>query len=198
MSYAARIHDGEEGAPLLLALHGTGGNETQFFDLARSLVPRAKVVSPRGDVSEFGAARFFRRTGEGIYDMADLARAVEKMASFVRSFGHDGPVHAFGYSNGANILAATQMAHPDLFDRVGLLHPLIPWEPEPVDLTSRQVLITAGRHDPITPWHDSERLLAWYREQGATVSETVHMGGHELREEELSALKSLLSEHVAA
>ncbi len=52
--------------------HGTGGDENQFFGLAEQLLPEATIVSPRGDVSEYGAARFFRRTGEGVYDMEDL------------------------------------------------------------------------------------------------------------------------------
>ncbi|MEM1373115.1 MAG: alpha/beta hydrolase [Pseudomonadota bacterium] len=198
MTYAAKIHDGEEGGPLLLALHATGGDESQFFDLARGFLPQAKVVSPRGDVSEQGAARFFRRTGEGVYDMADLSRAIEKMATFVRSFRHDGPVFGFGYSNGANILAATQMAHPDLFDRVGLLHPLIPWAPEPVDLSGKHVLLTAGKRDPITPWRDSERLRVWYASQGANVRHVAHDGGHELREQEIAGLAALLSDPVPA
>ena len=66
---------GSPGGPLLFAFHGTGGDENQFVSLGRDLVPGATIVSPRGDVSEFGAARFFRRTGEGVYDMDDLARA---------------------------------------------------------------------------------------------------------------------------
>ena len=42
------------------------------------------------------------------------------------------------------------IARPDLFDRVGLLHPLIPWTPDPAPgLKGRQVLITAGSNDPI-------------------------------------------------
>ena len=45
------------------------------------LSPKAGVVSPRGDVSEHGAARFFRRTAEGVYDMADLAQRTETMAA---------------------------------------------------------------------------------------------------------------------
>ena len=52
---------------------------------AASLMPAARLVSPRGDVSEGGAARFFRRTGEGVYDMADFSRATGKMAAFVRA-----------------------------------------------------------------------------------------------------------------
>ena len=45
--------------------------------------PDAAIVAPRGDVDEGGAARFFRRRAEGVYDMADLARATGKMAGFV-------------------------------------------------------------------------------------------------------------------
>lgn len=193
MSYEALIHEGEGDGPLVFAFHGTGGDEHQFFELAQQLAPGAKVVSPRGDVSEMGAARFFKRTGEGVYDMADLARAVEKMADYVRSFDHAGPVYGFGYSNGANILAATMLEHPNLFDRAGLLHPLIPWDPAPVDLTGRKVLITAGKRDPITPFAASQKLVSWFREQGADVGELVHEGGHELRKEEIVALHGLLA-----
>jgi phospholipase/carboxylesterase len=47
------------------------------------LVPGAHVVSPRGEVSEHGALRFFRRTGEGVYDMEDLARRTATVGEFV-------------------------------------------------------------------------------------------------------------------
>ena len=55
-------------APVIFLFHGTGGDENQFFDLAGQLLPRTRRVAPRGDVSEHGALRYFRRTGEGIYD----------------------------------------------------------------------------------------------------------------------------------
>ena len=82
-TYHARIRAPEAGAPLIFAFHGTGGDENQFFDLARQLHPGAGIVSPRGDVSEGGAARFFRRTGEGVYDMDDLALRTQRMATFI-------------------------------------------------------------------------------------------------------------------
>ena len=195
-SYHALIKEPQGDAPLVFAFHGTGGDENQFFGLAQQLLPDAGVVSPRGDVSEMGAARFFRRTGEGVYDMADLARAPAKMASFVDGIKaqHPGrPVYGFGYSNGANILASVMIARPDLFDRVGLLHPLIPWTPAPAPgLKGRQVLITAGRNDPICPWPLTERLAGWVTAQGADLTTAYHDGGHEVRREELGALAGLL------
>lgn len=68
-----------EGAPLVFTFHGTGGDEHQFPGLVEQILPEAGIVSPQGDVWEYGAARFFRRTGEGIYDMDDLAARAQKM-----------------------------------------------------------------------------------------------------------------------
>lgn len=81
MSKDAYIYEalpGEPGAPTAFLFHGTGGNEQQLIGLGRDLLPNASLISPRGDVSEMGAARFFRRTGEGVYDMDDLARATTR------------------------------------------------------------------------------------------------------------------------
>ena len=62
-SYVHAALPGSPGGPLLLLFHGTGGDENQFTGLGQQLVPGASIIAPRGDVSEFGAARFFRRTG---------------------------------------------------------------------------------------------------------------------------------------
>lgn len=196
-AYHALTTTPEPEGPLVFAFHGTGGDEQQFFHLAQTLVPGAGVVSPRGDVSEMGATRFFRRTGEGVYDMADLSRATRKMATFVELWKNTyprRPTFAFGYSNGANILASVLIAKPDLFDRVGLLHPLIPWSPKPVPgLKGTRVLITAGRNDPICPWTLTHQLVEWTRAQNADVSTTFHAGGHEIRQEEIASLTDFLN-----
>ncbi len=196
--YEARVSAPNAARPLVFALHGTGGDEHQLFELAQQLVPGGGVVSPRGDVSEMGAARFFRRTGEGMYDLEDLARATDKMIAYVAAYraeyaGH--PIYAFGYSNGANILAATFLKRPELFDRVALLHPLVTWPlTAQSELVGRPVLITAGRHDPITPLSKSEDLIGWLQSQGARVESEVHDGGHALRNTELTALAALFSD----
>ena len=196
-SYITALHEGPATGPLVFAFHGTGGTEHQFFDLARQLVPDATVIAPRGDVSEHGAARYFRRTGEGVYDMADLAARTDKMGDFIaahRAARPGRPVLGFGYSNGANILAAVMMARPDLFDKVGLLHPLIPWSPAPVPgLAGRAVLVTAGQRDPICPWPLTQALTDWLGAQGAQVATEIHAGGHELRPQEMSALAALFA-----
>lgn len=196
--YTALVKAPEARNPLVFPFHGTGGDEHQLFELAGQLVPGAGIVSPRGDVSEMGAARFFRRTGEGVYDMDDLARATDKMIAFIeahRTVHPSSPVYAFGYSNGANILAAVLLKRPELFDRTALLHPLVTWEPDDQPgLAGRKILVTAGKRDPITPWPQSQSLIAWLKAADADVATDVHDGGHELRNSELTALATLFAD----
>ena len=182
-------------APLFLVFHGTGGDENQFFELAGQLLPGARVVAPRGDVSAGGALRYFRRTGEGVYDMDDLAVRVAQMTAFVAARKAEGKPRAvvgLGYSNGANILAAVQFAVPDLFDASVLMHPLIPFTPPVADFTGKSVLITAGQRDPMAPAAMTQGLHDYFAGQGAETTLSWHPGGHELRQEELRAVQAFL------
>ena len=186
-----------QGAPLLFLVHGTGGDENDLIDLGRQLLPDAHLISPRGDVSEGGALRYFRRAAVGVYDMADFARATDKMTDFIKArIAGSGAstVSALGYSNGANILAAVLFSAPELIGKSVLMHPLIPFTPAPQPgLSGKSVLITAGRRDPIAPAAMTERLAAYFTGQGADVQPVWHDGGHELRPVELQAAREFLS-----
>lgn len=180
-------------APVFFLFHGTGGDENQFFDLAGQLLPSARRVAPRGDVSEHGALRYFRRTGEGVYDMDDLKVRTAAMAEFVRAQkGEASRVIGLGYSNGANILASVQFLAPDLFDATILMHPLIPFSPPKADFAGRKVLITAGRRDPIAPAGATQALADYFGSNGAQTTLAWHEGGHELRNDELAAIQAFL------
>lgn len=193
---AART-EGQPGAPLLLTFHGTGGDERQFHGIGPQLLPGAHVVSPRGEVSEHGALRFFRRTGEGVYDMEDLAQRTAGMAEFVAGeVARTGAtrVVGLGYSNGANILASVIFARPELFTDAVLLHPLIPFEPPAAPgLRGRRVLITAGQRDPICPPPLTQRLADWLQGQEAEVTLRWHPGGHEVAQSEWRAVQEFLA-----
>ena len=198
MSYHAARTAAARGAPLVFTFHGTGADQHQFHTLGRTLVSKAQVVSPRGAVTEGGALRFFCRTGEGVYDMDDLATRVEAMAGFLaaeKDEAQPARTIGLGYSNGANILAAVAFAHPEIVDWLILMHPLIPWTPEPQPgLAGHRVLITAGRYDPICPAPQTQELARWFEAQGAEVLMHWHDGGHELREDELAAAKAFLEQ----
>ena len=196
-AYIHKVLPGSPGGPLLFVFHGTGGDESQLLSLGRDLVSGGTIVSPRGDVAEMGAARFFRRTGEGVYDMDDLARATGKMAGFIKAqveAAKPSSVLGLGYSNGANILASVMFAAPDLFDAAVLMHPLIPFEPEVKgSLAGRRILVTAGKRDPICPPNLTSRLEAYLRADGADVTVEWHGGGHEVQPNEIEAARRLFA-----
>ena len=187
---------GQPGAPLFLTFHGTGGNEQQFHRLAQDLLPDAHITSPRGEVSEAGALRFFRRSAEGVFDMADLATRTATMADFIAAEQAATGARRFiglGYSNGANILASVSFQRPDLSTDLILLHPLIAFDPAPHrGLADRRILITAGQRDPICPAPLTQKLADFYTGQGATVTLQWHQGGHEIAQSEIDAIRIFL------
>ncbi|WP_457580449.1 alpha/beta hydrolase [Ensifer canadensis] len=193
--YVHKLKAGLPGTPIFFVFHGTGGDENQFFTFATQLMPAATIVSPRGDVSEHGAARFFKRTGEGVYDMTDLSRATKKMAEFVRILASEhqaSEVIGLGYSNGANILANVLIEN-GLFDRAILMHPLIPFRPrDNAALAGRHVLITAGERDPICPAPQTQALADYFKAQGTVTNIEWHAGGHDIRQNEISAIERFI------
>jgi phospholipase/carboxylesterase len=198
-SYIYRERHGRAAnAPLFFLFHGTGGDEDQFFDLGGQLLPEARLVAVRGDVSEHGALRYFKRTGEGVYDMDDLKLRTDKLAKFVTAqVGEVRPtaVIGLGYSNGANILASVMFEHPDLFDAAVLMHPLIPFAPPAADFSGKRVLITAGQRDQMCPAPLTEKLGAYFESQKADVQIAWHPGGHEIRQDELAALQGFVAQY---
>lgn len=193
--YVHKLKAGQPGNPIFFVFHGTGGDENQFFTFGTQLLPEATVVSPRGDVSEHGAARFFKRTGEGVYDMADLSRATKKMAGFVKVLAEEhqaSEIIGLGYSNGANILANVLIEN-GLFDKAILMHPLIPFRPKDnAALAGRTVLITAGERDPICPAPQTQALADYFKAQGTATDIEWHAGGHDIRQNEISAIERFI------
>jgi phospholipase/carboxylesterase len=183
----------------LLALHGTGGDESDLVPLAQTLAPGAAILSPRGKVLENGMPRFFRRLREGIFDEKDVIFRASELAEFVTAaaakyhFDQAGVV-AMGYSNGANIAAALILLHPGVLPRAVLFRPMVPIQPDrPPDLRAAIAFIGAGRLDPIVPQAQTEALAAMLRGCGAQVSLHWTDAGHGLEAEELQAAKDWLS-----
>jgi predicted esterase len=177
----------------MLALHGTGGDESDLIPLAQAILPGAGVLSPRGKVLERGMPRFFRRLAEGVLDQEDLKVRTDELVAFIEAaseqYGFDrAGVVAVGFSNGANIAASALLRHPGALRAAALLSPMLPFEPETQpQLAGTDVFIGAGRADPMVPVEQVERLVEVLQAGGAAV--TVHWdpNGHAISREELAA-----------
>jgi predicted esterase len=192
------------GSTTLLLLHGTGGDEDDLVPLGRKLLPGAGMLSPRGQVMERGAPRFFRRLAEGVFDQEDLARRTEDLARFVEAateayeLQRDGIV-AVGFSNGANIAASLLLRRPGLLRGAVLLSPMVPFDPEALpDLTGTAVFIGAGRADAMVPATQTERLAELLREAGADVSVHWEEGGHAITPGEMNAARDWIARCLSA
>ncbi|HEX3302447.1 MAG TPA: alpha/beta hydrolase [Thermomicrobiales bacterium] len=177
----------------LLALHGTGGDETDLIPLAQAVLPGAGVLSPRGKVLEGNAPRFFRRLAEGVLDQEDLKFRTTELVRFVEAasaeYGFDrGSVVAVGFSNGANIAASILLREPNVLRGAALLSPMLPFEPESTpDLSETDVFIGAGRADPLVPVDQVKRLSDLLKTSGANVTLHWDQGGHTISPSELKA-----------
>jgi len=175
-------------SPSLLLLHGTGGDENDLIGLGRQLRPGAALLSPRGQVLENGAARFFRRLAPGVFDEEDLIRRTHELADFVEDqSAHQnlGRIIAVGYSNGANIAASLLLLRPGLLAGAVLLRAMVPLDPpHPPDLGKTPVLLLAGRHDDMIPPAGAERLAAILSQAGADLTLEWRDTGHSLTKED--------------
>jgi predicted esterase len=176
----------DPAAPPLLLLHGTGGDEHDLVPLAQQLSPGSALLSPRGDVSEHGARRFFARLAEGVFDPAEITRRTHALADFIaaaaRRYGFDpARLTALGFSNGANIAATLLLLRPESLGAAILLRPMVVLEPPQVPpLRGKRVLLLSGRHDPIVPADHPSRLAEMLQKAGAQVELQWLDTGHQL------------------
>jgi len=186
-------------AETLLILHGTGGDENDLIGIGQAIAPGAAILSPRGNVSENGAPRFFKRLAEGVFDPKEVRSRAEELARFIRAaiakYGLDGNrIFALGYSNGANIASTVMLVEPGLLQGGILLRPMLVYEPsERADLRGSAVFISAGRADAIVPATRVERLAELLQSLGAEVTLKWQLSGHNLMPSEVREAAEWLS-----
>jgi len=187
----------------LVVLHGTGGDENALVSIGQAIAPGAAVLSPRGNVLENGAPRFFKRLAEGVFDPKEVRFRAEELARFIRAatvtYRLDPErIFAFGYSNGANVASTAMLVEPGIFRGTVLFRPMVVYEPtERADLSGSALLVSAGRMDPIVPTESVERLVQILESANAEVTLKWQLTGHSLVPSEVREAADWLSLHRA-
>lgn len=193
--------EGQPGHPVLLLLHGTGGNEESLLGLGRMLDPDAGILSLRGAVLEQGMPRFFKRLSEGVFDEEDLVLRVKELRVFLEGMAAERgfaprDLVAVGYSNGANIAAALLLLEPDALGGAILHHPMVPLRDRDfADLEGLPIFVGAGINDPLCSEAESWALIRMLEGQGAAVESHFGNQGHSLSQEEFQAAKVWFGKH---
>lgn len=189
----------DPAATPLLLLHGTGGNEHDLVPLGTQLAPGAALLSPRGNVSERGAPRFFARLAEGVFDPAEIERRTHELADFLAAAAQEyrldlSRLRAVGFSNGANIAATLLLLRPESLAGAVLLRPMVVLEPKQLpNLRGKRVLVSSGAHDPIVPVDHPARLGDIFRRAGADVRVVEHPASHNLVRGDLEVAQEWLA-----
>jgi phospholipase/carboxylesterase len=186
-------------APPLLLLHGTGGSENDLLRLGRTLSPGSAMLSPRGDVSEGGALRFFARLSEGVFDPQEITRRTNALADFVIAASDHyklDPLRllAIGFSNGANIAATLMLLRPETLGGGALFRPMVVLNQPaaPGSLTGRRVLLSNGSTDPLVPADHPARLAELLRAGGADVKIELFPASHALTPQDVAVAQAWL------
>lgn len=181
--------------PTLLLLHGTGGTENDLIPVANIIDPDANILSVRGNVSENGMPRFFKRLSEGVFDEEDLIFRTKELYDFLaeasEQYGFDrNKVTAVGYSNGANIAGSLLFHFQNALSQAILHHPMVPRRGIDLpDLSNVGVFIAAGRNDPLCTEQESLDLEEILKENGAHVQTHWENNGHQLTRTEVEAAR---------
>lgn len=189
----------DASAPPLLLLHGTGGDEHDLLRLGSTLSPGSAMLSPRGDVSEGGARRFFARLAEGVFDPAEVTRRTHALADWLNAacekYALDpARLTAVGFSNGANIAATLLLLRPASLGAAVLLRPMVVLDQPaaPGSLTGKRALLLNGDFDPIVPADHPARLAALLRTGGAEVTARSFPASHNLTPPDIATAQEWL------
>jgi phospholipase/carboxylesterase len=191
LKYIYRASGNPEAYTLLL-LHGTGGDETDLLGLGETFGRDINLLSVRGNVSEHGMPRFFKRLGMGIFDEQDLNFRAEELLSFLKGMavqeGFDiTKVIALGYSNGANIAGAILVKYPEALAGAVLFRPMQPFKILPAFSSKMPVPIffSSGTMDPTVDSRSTKAYMDALDRGGFNVNALSLPASHNLTQQDV-------------
>lgn len=199
------------GAPVLVLLHGVGGNERNLLAVADALDPRFAVVSVRGplQIAPDGFAFFqVQFTPEPVPNaaQAEASRAalIDFLPQVTCEHGLDASrVFLLGFSQGAIIGASVTLSRPDLVAGLVMLSGRILPEARstfaaPEQLAQAPVFVAHGVHDAKLGIHHGRASEALLEELGAAFTYREYDMGHEITAVELADVNTWLGARLEA
>ncbi len=184
---------GNNGHTLIL-LHGTGGNEHDLISLGKALDLNANLLGIRGNLSESGMNRFFKRFGMGSYDLESFKNESISLANFIQKLSKDykfdlTKTTLVGFSNGANIMQGL-LQHTDLIvAQYAFLSPAYIQKDKAFQTKVNHIFIATSDRDPYVKADEIHALIEKLKSTQAHISVLEHTGGHHLTQEVFQELQ---------
>jgi phospholipase/carboxylesterase len=184
--------------PVIVTLHGYGGNEVEVSGLADWLDPSRPVLSPRGRIDEQGTYRWYGRFTGQQFDPVDIHERARELMDFLRlSADHYGftlsDALVSGFSNGGAMAAALAVLYPGEIRQVAVFSGVFPFHTLPdTDLTGTRAWSSHGNTDMWVSEDAGKHLVSSLESLGATVGSLVRPGGHGITDDEVVGAKNFL------
>ncbi|MGE0279257.1 MAG: alpha/beta hydrolase [Rhizobiaceae bacterium] len=183
----------------IVALHGSGTDETTVVPLARAIAPHATIIAPRGRIDQNGERRWFRKLTPTSFDQDDIRKEAAAFADFMDGLRRNriaGPIEntlVVGYSNGGNLASSVMLLHPGRIQRLVLLRCMPVLNRAPMtDLSGCKVLVVAGSEDH-TYGPYAGKLAGLLRRRNAAVARRTVAAGHLFGEQDVAVVRSWLT-----
>ena len=185
------------GRPLLVLLHGHGGQEGDLFQLSPYLPLDRTIAAPRGGTPY----------GDGFtwFDVAAprpgaLDRASDELAVWLRAVGKPASsVTLLGFSQGGVLALQVLRRHPELVDAVVMLSGIVEAEPDAGDAElaalRRPVFWGRGTSDELVPTSGIESTREWLMAHSDLTERIYEEVGHWITDAELDDVNSFLRSH---
>ncbi len=179
-------------ARLLLLVHGWTGDENSMWVFVHNFPPNRWIIAPRAPYATKPSGYSWRPLPAEDHDrptLDNLKPAVDALMSFVDSYAADNRLDAaqfdaLGFSQGAALVAAMALLHPDRMNRVGLLAGFVPPGAEALagehSLEGKPMFVAHGALDDRVDIAYARRSVQILRQAGADVTYCEDEVGHKL------------------
>lgn len=162
-------------APLIVLLHGAGGDARTFMgQFKRDADERGVVLL---SVQSSGRTWAQRKPKDGEADVANIRAAIESLSG--RASIAPGRTVVMGFSDGASYALSVGIAYPELFPTIVAFSPGYAFAPSKLDTTQR-IFISHSRRDPILPADNTRRMVEALERAGFEPEVHWFNGGHEI------------------
>lgn len=196
--FFAAKQDNSQSEKLVILLHGSGGDEKSLVPLARSVWPDATLLGIRGRVVQDGGTRWYKRITPVKFDQDDIKLEADAFVQFLNKLASEKDLDLsqavfVGYSNGANLLAASMVMHPNMVKQAVLMRsmPVLDNMPD-ANLSNVRVLTITGDKDKLYSPFAAE-LTAALKTRGAKLDARIIDAGHMLNDNDVRIINQWVS-----
>jgi phospholipase/carboxylesterase len=179
--------------PLLILLHGAGGNEQEMFSLASHMPDEYLVVSARGPIV-FGARSFAwyhvdLSSGKPVINSAEEKKSRTIILDFIEALKlyhafDDTKVYLCGFSQGAIMSYSVGFTHPDKVKGIIALSGRLLEEVKPLmevsKLTDMKIFIGHGTNDNVLSVYYARDCARYLRQAGIGFTLKEYPEGHRI------------------